>query len=118
MRTVGLRAADDGPADGASRPVALAYLDVGHEGTEFDGARALPLALLVTVVRDARTRAHARARDNGEAGMGLDEVLKLAHASGILAAPRKPARGGREVGLGVFAAAIHGCRQQISVAQP
>ena len=79
MCAVGLRAADDGPADGAARPVPLAHLGVGHERAEIHGPRAFPLALLVPVVGNAGARADAGAGEHREAGMCLDEIAQRVH---------------------------------------
>lgn len=73
MRCVGPHLAEAAPAYHAARPVARAGQAGAHEGLEVDGRLALPLALAVAVVGNARGGAAARAGQDKQAMVAVDE---------------------------------------------
>ena len=55
------RGGHDGPAREAARPVASAHVDIVQKLAQLHGSAALPVSVLVAIVRDARFGAAARA---------------------------------------------------------
>ena len=83
MRVVGRSLTNEPPADEAARPIAAARLFLAHEGLIGHRLGAFPLALGVAIVRNARRRAAARAGQDEQALVPIDEVLQ----AGIVAHP-------------------------------
>ncbi len=78
MSVVRPRPANASPADEAARPIASASLFAAHEGLEGHRLRALPLALSVAIVGNARAGAAAGAGQDEETSMPVDEVFEAA----------------------------------------
>jgi hypothetical protein len=66
MRIVGLGLSEPSPADNAARPVTLARQLLGHEPLEANRLRSFPVALVITIVRNAGVRAAAGTRQDKE----------------------------------------------------
>ena len=88
MRVVRPGAADAPPADQAARPIAPARRLLAHEGLEGDRRRALPGAVGVAIVGNARVHAAAGAGQDEQPPMPIDEFLKgggRRHATKVVA---------------------------------
>jgi hypothetical protein len=75
VRVIRPGAADAPPADQAARPVAPPRRLLSHEGLIGDWRRALPGAVGVTIIGNARVHAASGAGQNEEAAMVVDKFL-------------------------------------------
>lgn len=109
MGTIGPHRAEEAPADHAPRPVTATRDVMAEESLDGDRRAAFPLAVGVTVVRDAGIRADPGAGEEEEAGISVEESLerhRIGHGMKMWApvTPRQGGRGGRSpaAGLAVF----------------